>query len=210
LSLPAPYYDAGGVTIYHGDALALLPLLECDAVLTDPPYGIGYKPLRGSNGSKLWGAETVRGDDAPFDPAPVLALDVPSILWGANNYRSNLPDSAGWLVWDKVPDGIRDGFTYSHAELAWTNLFGRVLKYAENWQGSSRSGEGFHHPTQKPVSLMRWCLELLPPGTALDPYCGSGSTLVAAKALGRRAIGVEIEERYCEVAARRLAQEVLL
>lgn len=176
--------------------------------MTDPPYGISYKPLRGSNGSKRWGKETVVGDDHRFDPTHLLQLELPAVLWGANHYADNLPPSGGWLVWDKCPEGIREGFIYSHAELAWTNLGSRVLKYALEWQGADRDGEMFLHPTQKPVGLMRWCLKMTE-GIVLDPYCGSGPTLQAAKELGRKAIGIEIEERYCEIAARRLDQQVL-
>ncbi len=80
-----------------------------DMILTDPPYGISYKPLRGSNGSKMWGDETVIGDDRAFDPSILLNLNVPTILWGANHYANTLPPSSGWLVWDKTREGIREG-----------------------------------------------------------------------------------------------------
>jgi site-specific DNA-methyltransferase (adenine-specific) len=218
-----PYYQDSAVTIYHGDCREIIPTLgwastveggleavpSWDAILADPPYGINYKPLRGSNGSKKWGNEIVTGDATPFDPAPLLIRRRPTILWGANHYASKLPDSGGWLVWDKSPGGIREGFIYSHAELAWTNLSSRVSKFSLEWQGSDRGdGELFLHPTQKPVALMRWCLAMLP-GVVLDPFCGSGTTLRAAKDLGRKAIGIEIEEHYCEIAAKRCAQEVL-
>jgi DNA modification methylase len=204
-----PYYEHAGITIYHGDCREVLQHVSADVLVTDPPYGIAYKPLRGSNGSKMWGSETVAGDDVPFDPEPLLALGLPSILWGANHYASRLPDSGGWLVWDKTPSGIREGFIYSHAELAWTSATARVHKFSLNWQGADRAGELFWHPTQKAVTLMEWCLGFVPDGTVLDPFMGSGTTLVAAKNLGRKAIGIEIEERYCEIAAKRLAQEVL-
>jgi DNA modification methylase len=207
-----PYYEHAGVTIYHGDcreldfvALGIYPA----CVVTDPPYGVDYKPLRGSNGSKMWGDEKVTGDASPFDPADVVALGLPTILWGANHYASRLPDSSGWFVWDKTPKGIREGFIYSHAEMAWTNLTTRTHKFALEWQGADRNGEDFLHPTQKPVALMRWCIGFCPDGSILDPFMGSGTTLRAAKDLGRRAIGIEIEERYCEIAARRCEQEVL-
>lgn len=204
-----PYYSHAGITIYHGDCREALPGLAFDSILADPPYGISYKPLRGSNGSKMWGVETVRGDDVAFDPNAFVSSGRAAILWGANHYADRLPASAGWLVWDKTPSGIREGFIYSHAELAWTNTATRVHKFSLDWQGCDRNGEGFFHPTQKPVSLMRWCIGFLPEGTILDPFMGSGTTLVAAKNLGRKAIGIEIEERYCEIAAKRLAQEVM-
>jgi DNA modification methylase len=156
----------------------------------------------------MWGDKTVQGDDQPFDPAPWI--DRPAILWGANHYANRLPCSGGWLVWDKTPNGVRHGFIYSHAEMAWTNLGNRVSKFSLEWQGADRNGEPFLHPTQKPLPLMQWCLELLDAeAVVLDPFMGSGTTLRAAKDLGRRAIGIEIEERYCEIAANRLSQEVL-
>lgn len=206
-----PYYQDDLVTLYHGDCREWMPTLKPDdAILTDPPYGIDYDPLHGGNGSKMWGRARIHGDDGPFDPA--FLLGHPSILWGANHYANRLPASGGWLVWDKTPRGIRGGFIASHAELAWTNLGTRVHKFALEWQGNLRNGEGFHHPTQKPVALMRWCIGLLPDDDdqlILDPFCGSGSTLVAAKEMGRRAVGIEIDERWCERAAVRCSQEVL-
>jgi len=205
-----PYYQDELVTLYHGDCLEVLPQLteRVGLMLTDPPYGIKYKPLRGSNGSKMWGDETVRGDDVEFDPTHLLGYKN-LILWGANNYSHRLPKSAGWFVWDKTPRGIREGFIYSHCELAWTNIINRVQKFSLEWQGADRSGESFLHPTQKPVGLMRWCTEQWHgEGVIVDPYVGSGSTLVAAKQLYRKAVGIEIEERYCEISARRLTQEM--
>ncbi len=201
-----PYYADDLVTIYHGDAREILPDIAADSIVSDPPYGIDYVPLHGGNGSKMWGSTRVTGDSEPFDPAFLLSR--PAILWGGNHYADRLPASGGWLVWDKTPRGIREGFIASHAELAWTNVTSRVHKFSLEWQGNLRNGEGFHHPTQKPVALMRWCLSFVA-GTIVDPFCGSGSTLVAAKEAGRSAIGIEIEERWCEIAARRCSQEVL-
>jgi len=201
---------AEGVSLYLGDARAVLPTLaRADAIVTDPPYGIAYKPLRGSNGSKMWGDETVRGDDAPFDPAAFLGAPA-AILWGANNFAARLPDTNGWLVWDKSPRGPREGFVYSHCELAWTNFLGRVQKFTKEWEGSARGGEEFVHPTQKPIELMKWCIELIPPPAVLiiDPFMGSGTTGIAAVQLGRKFIGIEIEAKYFDVACKRVAAAV--
>jgi DNA modification methylase len=208
-----PYYEHAGITIYHGDCRDLVPHLSAYCVVSDPPYGISYTPLRGSNGSKMWGSEVVTGDSDPFDPT-FLVYDQARfprvLLWGANNYSHLLPASRGWLMWDKTSDGVREGFIYSHFELAWTNCLTRAEKISLNWQGAARGGEEFWHPTQKPIALMDWCLRKIGAmGTILDPYMGSGTTLVAAKALGLAAIGIEIEEKYCEIAAKRLSQEVL-
>jgi DNA modification methylase len=137
---------------------------------------------------------------------------VPSILWGANHYASKLPDAKGWLAWDKA---TKNGLDLKQAEIefAWTNCVSRPKGFRHMWSGAFKASERGerYHPTQKPVALMAWCLSLLPQTDAaiLDPYMGSGPTLIAAKETGRRAIGIEIEERYCEIAAKRLSQEVL-
>jgi site-specific DNA-methyltransferase (adenine-specific)/modification methylase len=205
---PRIEHIAEGVTLYCGDCREILPTLgKVDAVVTDPPYGIAYKPLRGSNGSKMWGDATVRGDDAPFDPSPLLGHPA-VILWGANNFAARLPDSNGWLIWDKCPRGPRVGFIYSHCEMAWTNFLGRTQKFALEWEGAARNGESFVHPTQKSTDLMRWCIELIPPPATLilDPFMGSGTTGVAAVKLGRKFTGIEIEPKYFDVACRRISE----
>lgn len=202
-----PYYEEPGVTIYHGDCRTLPRPDAVALVLTDPPYGMDYKPLRGSNGSKMWGDTKVEGDAVAFDPQ--WLLEFPRlVLFGANFYAHLLPPSGGWLVWDKTPLGIREGFIYSHAELAWTNLANRVQKYPQEWQGNSRNGEPFLHPTQKPVGLMRWIIEQYTAEGDLifDPYMGSGPVAVAARDLGRRYIGCELVEDYCAAAVGRLSQ----
>jgi DNA modification methylase len=139
-------------------------------------------------------------------------LNVPTILWGANFYSNRLP-LAGWLVWDKRHGIEAMEFNRSDAELAFFSESRTVKTYRHLWHGICRATEvGDHlHPTQKPVALMRWCLDQFKHevGVVLDPYMGSGTTLVAAKQTGRRAIGIEIEERYCEIAAKRLSQDML-
>lgn len=207
-----PYYEDSAVVIYHADCREIIDSLTADVLVTDPPYGIRYSPSE--NSAKAWGRKTfvgdtvVAGDDEPFDPAPFLRY--PSIvLFGANHYADRLPPSPSWLVWDK-----RDGMTsndFADCELAWTNLPGVVRLFRHQWSGALRAserGEPRVHPTQKPLVLMRWVLDRCPAGTVLDPFMGSGTTLRAAKDRGRRAIGVEIEERYCEAAAKRMGQEV--
>jgi site-specific DNA-methyltransferase (adenine-specific) len=220
--VPSPYYDHAGITIYHGDCLEILPTLgPVDCVVTDPPYGIAYRardrreheqryrPVRYIN-------RAIAGDDSAFNPAAWLSIGSAHIFWGANHYASRLPDSGGWLVWDKRGGPAFYGkMTFSDCELAWTDIGNTARMYRQVWNGLVREGEevasrgtGRSHPTQKPLRLMRWCLQKTE-GLVLDPYMGSGTTLRAAKDLGRRAIGIEIEERYCEIAAKRLAQEVL-
>ena len=211
-----PYYDHAGITIYHGDCrdVLLSAAAAADVIVTDPPYGIGLD-TRARYIANV-DHRPIVGDDEPFDPAPILSLHLPSVLWGANHYCSRLPHSAGWLAWIKI---IFDGAfgtqmmdkKQAEMELAWTNCVSRPKSYRHLWDGVFRESESGtrYHPAQKPVAVMRWCLSLVPPGVVLDPYMGSGPILIAAKEEGRRAIGIEIEERYCEIAAKRLSQEVL-
>lgn len=206
---PKPYYDRDGITIWHADCRDVLPTIDpatVNLLLTDPPYGMSYKPLRGSDGSKLW-AESVIGDGKPFNPGDLMRF-TRLVLWGANHYANTLPPSGGWIVWDKTPRGAKEGFAASHAELAWTNLAGSVSKYAMQWGGEARGGEPHLHPTQKPVALMRWIIErwTKPGDLILDPYMGSGPVARAAQLLGRRYIGIELVESYCDAAVNRLAQ----
>lgn len=208
-----PYYERGGIVIYNCDCREILPSLKADVVVTDPPYGINAvtrgKTFGTSNAALTTDYLPVHGDDKPFDTAALLALGLPSVLFGGNHFAATLPSEPCWLVWDKR-DG-NESNPLADCELAWTNLGGPARLYHHRWMGMIRAGEPIKrsHPTQKPVEVMRWCIRLCPPGTILDPFMGSGTTLVAAKLEGRKAIGIEIEERYCEIAAQRLAQEVL-
>ena len=204
-----PYYDEGGIAIYHGDCLDVLPALDLarvGVIVGDPPYGVG---LNQQDGRLAKDAAKVYGDDKPYDPAPLLALGLPMVLWGANAYADRLPASRGWLVWDKTH---ADTCQHSQAELAWASWGGGIRMHREAYHGFMRARDGWLHPTQKPVALYLWIYaqrRFPATGAILDPYLGAGASLLAAKQLGRRAIGIEIEERYCEIAARRLAQGVL-
>lgn len=213
-----PYYDDGkGIVIYHGDCREILPSLEpVDLVLTDPPYGIRADKGQMQRANKQNGRALAPSRDygsSDWDNAPpcaemlqaIISKAERAILWGGNFF--NLPVSRAWLVWDKET-GDND---YADAELAWTNLNQPVRLIRHQWKGFLQAwDEERFHPTQKPQPVMRWCLSLVPDAhTILDPFMGSGTTLRAAKDLGRRAIGIEIEEKYCEIAAKRLAQETL-
>ena len=208
-----PYYEHAGITIYHGDCREVLPTLteKVDLVLTDPPYGINWKPR-------------VNHQDAPWvdDERPLMApwlIASNHCIWGGNYFADQLPITESWLLWIKRPEGPEfdnDARSYSVCEMCWSDYGGKPRTHHQCWDGGKRAGDSqnreFSHPAQKPIELMRWCISLAPnePKLILDPFMGSGTTLRAAKDLGRRAIGIEIEERYCEVAAKRLAQEVLL
>ncbi len=208
-----PYYEHAGIVIYLGDCREILPQLEpVNLILADPPYGIGYRhgAEKGPNASKFNNCPIV-GDDIPFDPDFIISMNVPAILWGGNNYATRLPNSGGWLIWDKrVGTVVND---QSDCEIAWTNLFKTARVFYHVWDGFRRGPERNTprvHPSQKPILLMKWCLGFAPEAEiTLDPFMGSGTTLRAAKDLERKAIGIEIEEKYCEIAAKRLEQEVL-
>ncbi len=212
-----PYYQDNAVTIYHGDSRQILPSLEpVDLVLTDPPYGINYQPQewKSWNGERRIENEPIIGDENKFDPTFLFDLQCCLILWGANYYSDLLP-TGNWLLWDKRCDEIKDKMFGSPVEMAWT-CCGQKVEIKRLLHGGVINADSSHgnnkprfHPTQKPLALMVWCLEKSDKKTILDPFMGSGTTLRAAKDLGRKAIGIEIEEKYCELAAKRMAQEVL-
>jgi DNA modification methylase len=201
------YYKDEFVEIWHGDARELVPQLKFDVIITDPPYGINHPTDYAARGRNNLAACTnydpVYDDNKAFDPAFLLSCNMPTVLWGGNYYADKLPISSGWLVWDKMrPDDLDQ----STCELAWTNFVKGVRRFRYLWHGAMRHGnEDLYHPTQKPVALSRWIMGLrwMPAGVVLDAYMGAGGTLRAAKDLGRKAIGVELSEAYCEIAARR-------
>lgn len=206
-----PYASGADWTIWHGDCRAILPTLDkgsVDAVVTDPPYGIGYDPQSRKNVGDHHGHERIVGDSEPFDPSPLLGFGR-LVLWGANCYADRLPVEPCWLAWDKVTRGGLE-LRIAEFELAWTRGIRRPQMFRHLWSGNYRASESgeFYHPTQKPIALMEWCVGLIsePEETILDPFAGSGPTGVACIRTGRKFIGIEIEERYCEIAARRISQ----
>ncbi len=220
-----PYYERGGITIYHGDCREMLPELAMlggvNLMLTDPPYGISERTDRLSRKRTALAAcndfPPVYGDDEPFDPTQLLMFGR-VVIFGANYFTDRLPPSSSWVVWDKragLTSKRGDAFNdNADAEMAWTNLGGPVRVISHLWMGMLKASERDErrvHPTQKPVAVMaRIISDHTHPGDlVLDPYMGSGPVLKAAQMLGRRAIGIEIEERYCEIAAKRLQQDVL-
>jgi DNA modification methylase len=201
----------GDCTLYLGDCLEVMPALgKVDAVVTDPPYGINYNPTRSQSSSSSGtrkAAKKVKGDDKPFDPTPFLVTDK-WLFWGGNNFSHKLPGAAGWLAWDKRDSGtLFRGFMMSDFELAASNFIGRTQVISHKWCGHLRQSERdlFVHPTQKPVAVMEWCLGFLPNAeTFLDPFMGSGTTLVACAKLGRKGIGIELDPEYFEIACKRV------
>ncbi len=195
-----PYYSHNGIEIYNGDCREILPQLgEADLMLTDPPYGIG-KLMKGGKDTGHWN-HLSSGNPWDNEAPDIQFLKGKAntiIIWGGNYFP--LSPSRCWLVWDKlnaVP-------TMGQCELAWTNLDRPIQRF--EWPvGRVQYG----HPTEKPIELILWSIsESRTSGDIIDPFMGSGTTLRAAKDLGRKAIGIEIEEKYCEIAAKRLSQEV--
>ena len=197
------------VELYHGDCLEIMPTLEAgsvDAVITDPPYGVGINKSNRLSISRGFGGQT-------WDVEPVYEHieyifgeyhNKPIAIWGGNYYAHLLSPERGWLIWDKLNDG-RD---FGEAELCWTNnntVIRRYKKFPVKMDG------GKVHPTQKPVEVMKWVLELMtnPGDTILDPFMGSGTTGVACVQTGRKFIGIEIDRTYYAIAEKRIKEAQL-
>ena len=199
------------IELHLGDCLEIMPTLEdnsVDAVVTDPPYGIadiwkgGFSSKHGWGKSKLEVDLRNKWDVKPSADHFKAILDVSDItvIWGGNYFE--LPISRGWLIWNKP----ERGFSLSEAELAWTSRDMPMRIF-----DCHRSDNGRTHPTQKPLSLMKWCIELMTKksDTILDPFMGSGTTGVACVQTGRNFIGIEIEPKYFEIAEKRIAKAQL-
>lgn len=216
-----PYASGARWTLYGADCLDVLAagLIPADAaIISDVPYGMGWDTdsTRFSGSDICRGAgrddwNPIAGDDQPFDPSPWLAFPR-VVLFGANHYAARLPVGTT-LVWVKRADHLFGSFL-SDAEIAWMKGGYGVYCHREQFPPPCRMVEGglsgrVAHPTQKPVALMRWCMDrakVPADGLVVDPYTGSGSTGVAALKSGRRFIGIEREPAYLDIAARRLAQ----
>ncbi len=186
----------GACELWLGDCREDLP--ASGAIVTDPPYGIGM------DGGKIGKAvyEKKSWDATAADIKPLIAMNIPSIIWGGNYF--DVPPSDRWLVWDKKNDPT----TFADCELAWTNIPGAVRVFRWLWSGPyQQKREQRWHPTQKPLALMEWCLGFIADDLAiLDPFMGSGTTLVACAKLGRRGIGIEIDQTYFDIACRRVEE----
>ena len=213
-----PYYQDDAVTIYHGDCREILPEIEADALVTDPPYGeLGYEWDQRPEWESFIGLVRVRwalvlGHQPHLSREVLPALEAVGLpfrfewiwdkpigrLW--NHARPIRKHELVWFFGDNNGADLREGFGGQHNSIIGAKTFQAYLRAHPESTG---------HPTQKPLDLMRPLLSSCPGGSILDPFMGSGTTLRAAKDLGRKAIGIEIEERYCEIAAKRCAQEVL-
>jgi len=170
-------------------------------VVTDPPYGLGDWNNRGTNASRPFDSDVTQQWDKGVTQQQIEALRAAGrhqIIWGANYFSDLLPRSKQMLVWNK---GIRN-MHFNDCEIAWCS----------GWREASRmfdlspNGLAKQHPTQKPLALIKWCIEKLPPDhqTILDPFMGSGTTGVACAKMGRKFIGIELEPKYFDIACERI------
>ncbi len=211
--MPTPYYEHAGITIYHGDCREILPTVTADVVVTDPPYGLAA-------------ANTQKNEYVSFadDPEEVVRLVLPVVERFMSSrlvmtpgqslmFRYPPPDAIGAFYYPAGPGSCAWGF------VGWQPIFyygkdprlARGMGRASNSMSTTERADDFGHPCVKPIRAWRWLVNRasMDGETILDPFMGSGTTLRAAKDLGRRAIGIEIEEKYCEIAVKRMSQEVL-
>jgi len=213
----------GSVRLILGDALEVLPTLSgIEAVVTDPPYGIGWdrEVVSMSGGVRKDGSQRTNStwqawkptgyepaawdNEKPSRQIQEIAAAYPAVVWGGNFFADVLPVSGGWLVWSK---GVTMP-SLSKCELAWTNTIGHVEEKHLLWSGYKKGEQGKRlHSTQKPVGIMLWSLSFVA-GTVADPFMGSGTTGVACIRTGRKFIGIEIEQKYWEIAVRRVRAEL--
>lgn len=217
-----PYYSDDLVTLYHGDCREITEWLDAAALLTDPPYGIAWRSRKGW--TNAYGGGSAKQQDGIANDADTDARDEVLAAWGkkpavifGDLLRPQPRGSVQVLIYAKSDDaGIRGAHGGFRRDVEAIYLTGKwsagvggrssVLRSNGRVAGPRGMAARFGHPHAKPVDLLEELIRACPPGVVTDPFAGSGSTLVAARNLGRRAVGVEIEERYCEIAARRLSQ----
>lgn len=196
----------GNATLYLGDSLALRDSLPAaGAIVADPPYGIAYQ--HGARaGGRLMGTDgmAIVGDDKPFDPSPWLTYDE-CLFWGAEHFKTRLPEGGRWLVWNKRRVGVvRD---QGCVENAWCSNPGVTRLIDHPWDGADMGrerGQPRLHSNQKPIDVMRWSIGFVESQTIIDPYMGSGTTGVAAVNMGRKFVGIEVDPIHFENACRRI------
>lgn len=209
-----PYYQDEWVTLYHGDCLEITEWLAADVLVTDPPYGIAYASSMNRDRRNVKPGRPIAADaNTETRDAALAAWSGPAVVFG--KWTAERPRATKVrLIWDKTPCGFMGDLS-----MPWGAAEEEIYILGSGFTGKrepniircpmlmSADQNRPDHPTPKPVPLMESLISKCPPGVIADPFAGSGSTLVAAKNQDRRAIGVELEERYCEVAAKRLAQD---
>lgn len=219
VSLPRPYYQDASVTLYNADALQILPALSpamFGVMVSDPPYGVKHQS--GSRGNEWWQGVMIHGDrdTTQRDAALLWWGDRPALIFGS--HKAPKPTSTRMtLIWDKGP-----ALGMGALDIPWKPSWEEIYVIGKGWQGRRDGGvlsyspvqsmarNGRVHPHEKPLSLISYLLTKCPAGGIIDPFVGSGTTLRAAKDAGRTIVGIEIDERHCETAARKCQQEVLL
>ena len=203
--------EIGNATLYLGDCLEVLPLIDkVDAVITDPPYGINENSKKVASRGNMAAPKDYGHFDWDKSPPPDELIELIrtkakyQAFFGGNYFA--LPPTSCWLVWDKL-NGDND---FADCELAWTNWHKAVRRLQWRWNGMIRQGnEERYHPTQKPLEVMKWVIELCPKSdTILDPFMGSGTTGVAAIQMGKKFIGIEREQQYFDIACKRIEQAI--
>ena len=219
--MSSPYYQDEQVTLYHGDCREITEWLEGDVLVTDPPYGVRWTGISTSYKRGVAVAQRqpdIAGDTSTDCRDTILTMwgDKPGIVFGS--WKAPRPQGVKHrLIWDKqgmAPGPVKMAFMTMDEEVY---LLGEGFKATAPPQRSvittheprSLEVQRVGHPTPKPVGLMELLIGRCPKGVIADPFAGSGSTLVAARNLGRRAVGVELEERYCEIIASRLSEQVM-
>ncbi len=210
-----PYFSTKQGDLFHGDCLEVMKELDvkADLCLTDPPYGIGAYSTGAMGGGVLTSQSRYKATEWDNKPMSIeqyqqiLLSSINQIIFGGNYFVDFLNSSPCWIVWDK--DNGNNNF--ADCELAWTSFNTAVRKFKWRWQGmlqekGGKQKEKRYHPTQKPVELMKWCLEKYSKtgDLVLDPFAGSGTTAVACELLGRRWILIEQDLDYCRIAAKRI------
>jgi len=187
-----PHRVLCGDATKQDDVSLLMDGNKAGGMLTDPPYGIKASVMTLGTGKKNF----LRGDwdKERVDLGSVLHPDIKSVVWGGNYYSDILPVTNDWLCWHKKNDGL----SFSEFELAWTNLGKNTRHLSHHWSGEEKA-----HPTQKPLAVFVWCLKLLEVFEIIDPFLGSGTTLIASEKTGRQCYGMELDPHYCDVIARR-------
>lgn len=209
-----PYYQEAGITIYHGDCRDVLPQLEApDLIITDPPYGIDYQSARRTDKAQRH-SKIVGDSEFPLWIFDIAKPNNSMYLFCRWDTLPLLPKPKSFIVWDKGTHSMGDlegEWARQWEACAFYPFAGHRFKYRpKDIVRSIRvDPTKLSHPNEKPVSIICGILDPNEGNTIMDPFMGSGTTLRAAKDLGRKAIGIEIEEKYCEIAAKRLAQEVL-
>ena len=212
-----PYYDRDGITIFHGDCREVTAWLDADVMVTDPPYGLnaqlnsggrhGYVVAKDKRVVPDWDTDLEARDEALSRWG-----DKPALVFASVTMPPPVGAYPRPLVWDKG-----EAVGMGDVRFPWRPNYELVWAFGGGFSGRRTTSilrfptppRGRLHPTEKPVDLLRELIGKCPPGVVADPFMGSGTTLRAAKDVGRRAIGVELDERYCEIAARRLSQQVL-